>query len=120
MHDEKDAFLGLRLPRSLKAAVASLANVAGVSISEMVRLLLARDIYVNGLDAAAFAQQVGIERYGPVDTARRAKLERMRLEFIMAGSAVETEDGSLQSTLAPTAATAGETAPQEEHETVPV
>ena len=99
MPNENDAIINLRVPKHLKSVLQSLANTAGVSVSEMGRLLWERDIYTSEQEARRatdLARQVARSRYGAADAARRERQELQRLRFLLEGDATEGEDGELQ------------------------
>ncbi len=99
MPNDNDAIINLRVPKHLKSVLQSLANTAGVSVSEMGRLLWERDIYTSEQEARRatdFARQVARARYGEVDAARRERHELRRLRLLLEGDATESKDGELQ------------------------
>lgn len=99
MANEKDAIISIRMSQHLKSMLISLANTAGVSVSEIGRLLWERDIYSSEDEARRathLARQIARERYGNDDADRRMRHEFRRLEALLKGYATEDEEGALQ------------------------
>ncbi len=98
MSQTKTANLNIRVPGYVKEGMTSLSNLAGVSVSELFRMFIERDLFLDAGASVRFARAIGEARNGWEYTAGGEKLERVRLEMILNGSASGTEEGGIEST----------------------
>jgi len=97
--NEKDAVISIRMPKGLKAAIFSLANIAGVPVSEFARMVWERDINSSaeeGERIIAFARAISEERHGAEQAKRLERHEYHRLQMIIDGTAVDDGNGGLK------------------------
>jgi hypothetical protein len=81
MSDEMDAIINIRVPHHLKMMLQELAEVAGVSVSAMGRLLWERDLYAVDGNAREFADRIAAA-HANGDAAAYARQARVRLSVI--------------------------------------
>ncbi len=93
MDKEKQVTVGIRVPPATRNALASLARMTGMTISEVSRWVLMRAVDQGSPTTYEALRALAVARFGPATAERMERAELKRMEYLTTGRAVETPDG---------------------------
>jgi hypothetical protein len=93
MDKEKQVTVGIRVPPPTRNALASLARMSGMTISEVSRWVLMRAVDQEASTTYAALRALAVARFGPNRAELMERMELERMEYLVSGQAIETPNG---------------------------
>jgi hypothetical protein len=94
MDRQNQVTIGVRVPPTTRNALAVLARMTGMTLSELCRWLLVRAMDQDAEATMAVAGEYAVAKYGPTQATVLYDREMERLRLLQSKAAVETPDGT--------------------------